>query len=65
MAEPKPGEVIENCKYRLMNDMVMIVKGFEDVTGVQVQSVHCYAPEPDPKLLKDAPKLKVDIILKL
>lgn len=65
MADQTPGEILRSHKERLAKEMAMAVRGFEGIAGVQVQSAHCYTPAPDPTLLNDAPKLKVDIVLNL
>ena len=65
MGDHTPGDSIRSQKDGLMNEVTIAVRRFETMTGVQIQSVHCYVPAPDPKLLNDAPKLKVDIILEL
>ena len=61
----KPGNTIRHNKTMLSEAVLSIVEAFEDATDVTVQSVHYYRDGPDPKLLNDKGKQRVDIILKL
>lgn len=61
----KPGETIRHNKQSIVDAVIAMVDRFEDATDVKVQSVHYYRTEPDPKLLNDKGKSKVDIVLRL
>lgn len=63
--QQRPGEIITLNKTVLIEAVISAVELFEETNAVTVQSVHCYRTEPDPKLLNDQGKRKVDIILKL
>jgi len=60
-----PGETIRHNKRSMEEFAIAMVDRFEDATDVKVQSVHYYLTDPDPNLLNDKPKQRVDIILKL
>lgn len=63
--QDKPGVTIRQNKGTMEQAVIGIVEQFENATDVLVQSVHYHRTEPDPALLRDKGKCKVDIILKL